>query len=506
MRENGKSSAPRRCAEDSVGAPSRRYNAAVSHDRDPAALAIDASEWFHDPGLREHVSVRHWRRLQARSELAVGAALAMCARAGVRATWFVTGDLARRSPGLLRELVAAGHEVALAALPMADRDRTTSAWLQDIAAIEGATGVALRGLRSPWPLPAKAWWSEWLASVGFVYDATPIAGWPTERVQELRGERQAALRTFAAWQLDRDQPRLVGLPRQAFAAHYDQMAHGERVLAQWLASGVGGTLLQQLGGARSPAPVRASAAAATRQLPSAKMPRLAIVVPLKNEESGIESLACELDAVTAHLADLVACEFVLVDDGSSDRTWALLRQHFAQRANATLVQHDQNRGVAAAIASGLHATDAELVASIDGDLSYDPMELRAMVALAASADVVTASPYHRLGGVKNVPGWRLLLSRTLSAAYRVLLGSPVRTWTSCFRVYRRAFVVDLPLTNPGFLGTAELLVRVLRRGGRVAEHPCVLEARLFGVSKMRVLRTILGHVRLLWLVAWRRVR
>jgi hypothetical protein len=128
-----------------------------------------------------------------------------------------------------------------------------------------------------------------------------------------------------------------------------------------------------------------------------------------------------------------------------------------------------------------------------------------MLALAAHNDVVTASPYHARGGVANVPRWRLALSRTLSFAYRTLLRSPIRTWTSCFRVYRRAAVVDLPLANEGFLGTAELLVRVLRRGGRVAEHPCVLEARLFGVSKMKVLRTIGGHLGLLCRVACRRI-
>ena len=66
-------------------------------------------------------------------------------------------------------------------------------------------------------------------------------------------------------------------------------------------------------------------------------------------------------------------------------------------------------------------------------------------------------------------------------------------------------VADLPLANPGFLGTAELLVRVLRRGGRVVEHPCVLEARLFGLSKMRVLRTIRGHLGLLWRVLRRQI-
>ena len=156
---------------------------------------------------------------------------------------------------------------------------------------------------------------------------------------------------------------------------------------------------------------------------------------------------------------------------------------------------------AAAIRTGLLATDAPLVASIDADLSYDPREIARMLPLLVHADVVTASPYHPDGGVKNVPGWRLLLSRTLSAFYRRLLRSDVHTWTACFRLYRRAAVVDLPQLYPGFLGTAELLVRVLRRGGVVVEHPCMLEARLFGVSKLRVLRTIRDHLGLLWQVA-----
>ena len=139
-------------------------------------------------------------------------------------------------------------------------------------------------------------------------------------------------------------------------------------------------------------------------------------------------------------------------------------------------------------------------------MSYDPMELRKMLQHMPDADVVTASPYHKDGGVRNVPGWRLFLSRTLSLAYRILLRSRISTWTSCFRIYRREFVVDLPLKNGGFLGTAELLVRVLRRGGRVVEHPCVLEARLLGFSKMRVLDVVLDHMRLLVLVALRLIK
>jgi len=50
------------------------------------------------------------------------------------------------------------------------------------------------------------------------------------------------------------------------------------------------------------------------------------------------------------------------------------------------------------------------------------------------------------------------------------------------------------------------IARVLRRGGRVVEHPCVLATRRFGQSKLKIGRTILGHVRLLWQVLTRQIR
>jgi hypothetical protein len=476
----------------------------------PSALAIDVGEWFHDAALAAHVSPRHWRRLFSCGEAAFARARAGLAASGARATWFVTGANAGRAAPALRELAAAGHEIAFAAAPLAlganasaeERERAQRAWSRELAAVEAAAAQAVRGVLMPWPSDEQAWWREWFARAGLAYAAAPPRAGEAPAVRTFAG-RAVDTECFAAWRLVPEQPRLVGLPRAVFAAHYDRVAADGAPLAQALAR-AGGTIARALALAPAPPPARVQdAPPPATTAPGA--PRLAIVVPLKDEETGIASLAAELDEVARALADVAACELVLVDDGSTDRTWPLLQEHFARRAGASLVRHERNRGVAAAIRTGLAATTAELAASIDGDLSYDPMELRAMLPLAAHADVVTASPYHARGGVANVPRWRLALSRALSFAYRVLLRSPIRTWTSCFRVYRRAAVVDLPLANEGFLGTAELLVRVLRRGGRVAEHPCVLEARLFGVSKMKVLRTIGGHLGLLWRVAWRRI-
>jgi Glycosyl transferase family 2 len=475
-------------------------------------LAIDASEWFRAPTLAAHVTERHWRRLPARAEIAIRRALAALP-SGATATWFVGADLAARSPALLRELVAAGHELALLGSGPDGLDQARpepralllQRWQRERARLSAASGREVRGFRARVG-GGSPWWRAELAALGFAYDASGAEAVPSQP-SPAAAPLPLAL-PFEAWRLDDAQPRLVGLPRSVFAAHYGRLPAAAEELAT-RARAASGTIAAAFG-LPPPPPANPLPVSAPEPLPvpSADRPRLAVVVPLKDEAAGLDSLFVELDAVRARLADLVACEFVCVDDGSADDTWQLLGQQAAGRPFVRLVRHPHNRGVAAAIRTGLQSTDAALAASIDGDLSYDPLELRAMLAplLAGAAEVVTASPYHPRGGVRNVPGWRLSLSRTLSFAYRLLLRSPIRTWTACFRVYRRAAVADLPLVHEGFLGTAELLVRVLRRGGRVAEHPCVLEARLFGFSKMKVLRTIRGHLGVLWQVARGRIR
>ncbi len=489
---------------------------------DPPLLAFDATEWFHDPDWAAHVTRRHWRRLPARADAAIGAALAACERHGARATWFVGEAVARRWPALLRRLVDAGHEVAssghepvdLDAVPTAESAAIAAGWARARTAIEAATGRRVRGFRAPWPARGPGWWHESLRAAGYDYEVD-ADGWV--RRLDGRGDPAAGARVelVTAWELDVDQPRLRGLPRRSRRAHEARLVGAAARLEARLRGracqpigprlGLGtddlrGATSSHGGGSDHWTPPAGHPGGRSTPVISAGL-RLAVVVPLKDEAEGVPSLLAELDALRGEFAPVAALEFVFVDDGSTDATAAQLAAAIATRPDARLLRHERNRGVAAAIRTGILATDAPLVASIDADLSYDPRELRAMLPLAATADVVTASPYHPRGGVRNVPRWRLLLSCALSACYRRLLRRDVRTWTSCFRVYRRAAVVDLPQQHPGFLGTAELLVRLLRRGGTVAEHPCVLEARLFGVSKLRVLRTVRDHLGLLWQVA-----
>jgi len=510
------------------------------------ALAIDASEWFVDEAWREHVAVRHWRRLPARADIAARRVIERLQENAAQATFFVPAAFAFRAPDLLQEIVHAGHEVALSVrspwpideMPEDKRVSFVRSWEDERAELERVTGVGVHGFCAAWSVgEGAAWWHEDLKRLGFDYDATAVRGSDAVAVVLLGDQAGSSVdgHRYAAWQLDAEQPRLVGLPREVREPHEAALKRGGDLLdglCQFAKTPIARCLDLPN---REVAPVPISAEEVRRRLAAEELeglpevpesarssgldrkvlsesskgrevPRLAVVVPLKDEADGVNSLFRELAAVLTAMSDIAECEFVIVDDGSTDQTWTLLEQGARHYPRVRLVRHERNRGVAAAIQTGMLATTADWVASIDGDLSYDPMELRAMVPLLKDADIVTASPYHADGGVRNVPDWRLFLSRTLSRAYRVLLRSDIATWTSCFRVYRRQSIVHIPIKNGGFLGTAELLVRVLRRGGRVVEHPCVLEARLLGFSKMRVFQVVLDHMRLLVMVALRLIK
>jgi glycosyltransferase involved in cell wall biosynthesis len=189
---------------------------------------------------------------------------------------------------------------------------------------------------------------------------------------------------------------------------------------------------------------------------------------------------------------------ILVDDASRDRTWDVLATLFGTEADTRLYRHQTNQGVAAAIMTGIRHASTPIVCSIDCDCSYDPHELGTMLPLLNDAvDVVTASPYHPAGKVRNVASWRLLLSRAASRLYRIVFRHQLHTYTSCFRVYRRSVVTSIRVSRGGFIGVAEMLAHLERAGARIVEHPTTLEARLLGRSKMKFVRTSLGHLALM---------
>ncbi len=187
------------------------------------------------------------------------------------------------------------------------------------------------------------------------------------------------------------------------------------------------------------------------------LPQITLVVPCYNEEGSLPYLARTLE----HLGQCTVRNWdlrcIFVDDCSRDNTHEVLQaclemtrdvKSFAMRS---IVAYRQQFSPESTLPR------QSLSVQIDCDCSYDPMEIPRMLSLMKPGiAMVTASPYHPQGEVRNVPRWRLFLSHSLSVMYRILLGRSLSTWTSCFRVYRRSMILDLPLRETGFLGTAEL--------------------------------------------------
>lgn len=225
---------------------------------------------------------------------------------------------------------------------------------------------------------------------------------------------------------------------------------------------------------------------------------LTIVVPCFNEEPVLTYLRDTLCSIQQSLSRNYDVHVIIVDDGSNDGTRPLLQRLLQLEPNCQLVLHRSNLGVAAAILTGIRAAETEIVCSIDCDCSYDPHELERLVPmLTPGVDLVTGSPYHPLGKVRDVPRWRLTLSKVASSLYRRVLRNKLYTYTSCFRVYRRSAILNLDLKQNGFLGIAELIVKLDLQGSVIVECPASLEGRVSGTSKMKIIRVIAGHLCLL---------
>jgi len=372
--------------------------------------------------------------------------------------------------------------------------------------------------------PAGSLWEFPLSSVRLLGMDVPIAGGNHFRQFTRRLVQRAVAhwdRTvpapfvlyFHTWELDPEQPHITLATPLARVRQYRNLGRMDAMLRYFFERYAFESIADHLGasvevsadelhlGAVSPtvAVLACAAAAGTRPV--------TVVVPCYNEASSLAYLANTLAEVQRDLAARYDLRFLFVDDGSTDTTFSRLHQLFDSWPNCTIISHDRNRGITAAILTGLRAASTDTVCSIDCDCTYDPRQLGDMIPLLADGiDLVTASPYHPRGSVKNVQGWRLMLSRSASHLYSLVLRHKLHTYTSCFRVYRRKAVLELDVRDPGYLGLVELVGRLDLAGGVVVECPAVLESRLLGRSKMKVVRNVVRHLGQLGRFAWLRLR
>jgi glycosyltransferase involved in cell wall biosynthesis len=188
--------------------------------------------------------------------------------------------------------------------------------------------------------------------------------------------------------------------------------------------------------------------------------RAAALVPAFNEAGSIARVVGGVRSAVAHV--------LVVDDGSIDATAAC-----ARTAGAEVIAHDTNRGKGHAVRTGLArllAGDFTHVLLLDGDLQHLPREAAALLAAAAEtgADVVVGE---RGFSRDRMPASRYYANQIGSRALSWFIGLPIHDTQCGFRVFRTDALRPIRLRATGYEIETEMLVKVRRRGGRVATVP-----------------------------------
>jgi len=212
------------------------------------------------------------------------------------------------------------------------------------------------------------------------------------------------------------------------------------------------------------------------------MPHLSIVVPIYNEAPNVEPLIAELRRTIDGLD--VSCEVVVVDDGSTDETFALAAAATADDPRFRIVRFRRNFGQTAALAAGFDHAEGEVIVTMDGDLQNDPADIpRLLAMLDAGYDVVTGWRRERQDALLS----RRVPSQIANAVIGAVTGVRIHDQGCGLKAFRAEVAKSLKL-----YGEMHRFVTAIAGdlGARVTEIVVHHRPRRLGRSKYGISRTV----------------
>ncbi|MHC1626912.1 MAG: glycosyltransferase family 2 protein [Methanoculleaceae archaeon] len=230
---------------------------------------------------------------------------------------------------------------------------------------------------------------------------------------------------------------------------------------------------------------------------------IAIIIPLYNEEQLVmlypERLFQVVEKIMTKFGE--SCEYIMVDDGSSDSTLQRLNELQERYPSVTVLSHGKNRGLGAALRTGFEHCTADIVITMDADLTYQPKDIEILLNTfyETNADCVSASPYREKHLSSEITSpFRLYISKSVNLLYRLLLGNDITCASSIFRLYRFNALKELTLESSNFEINAEIISKLILSGKNVTEVGVKLYEREFGESKLNVRNEIRNNIRILF--------
>ncbi len=208
---------------------------------------------------------------------------------------------------------------------------------------------------------------------------------------------------------------------------------------------------------------------------------VSIIIPLYNEEDNVPTLYKELVTVAERIKERV--EFVLVDDGSRDRTADVVAEVAGKDSRVRLVRFRRNFGQTAAMAAGFDYAEGDIVVVLDGDLQNDPIEIPRMIAkLDEGYDLVAGWRKYRKDPFISRKLPSMLANKLISRITNVHL----HDYGCTLKVMRAEVAKNIKLYGEMHRFIPALAAEM---GVRIAEMPVNHRPRIHGTSKYGISRT-----------------
>jgi glycosyltransferase involved in cell wall biosynthesis len=205
--------------------------------------------------------------------------------------------------------------------------------------------------------------------------------------------------------------------------------------------------------------------------------KLSVIVPVYNERNTVVEILRRMRAV-----DLpIDREFVVVDDGSTDGTRAVLTQ--LGDSTVKIVTHPGNRGKGAAIRTALEHVTGDLVLIQDADLEYDPDDWSKLLAPVLKGRAVVVYGSRFTGEHRNMLFLHWAGNRALSLVTNLLYNTTLSDMETCYKLFDRKVLDRITLKSEKFDFEPEVTAKVLRQGVRIYEVPISYAGREFEEGK-----------------------
>jgi len=193
-------------------------------------------------------------------------------------------------------------------------------------------------------------------------------------------------------------------------------------------------------------------------------PLLSVVIPCFNEAATILDL---LERVRS--APVASKQIIVVDDGSTDGTRALLQG--LQADDLTVMLHERNRGKGAALATGFAAARGEICIVQDADLEYDPAEYPLVIGpiVQGKADVVFGSRFQGAAPHRVVYFWHRLGNGFLTLLSNMFTDLNLTDMETCYKAFRTEIIQAIRIREQRFGFEPEITAKLARRRCRIYE-------------------------------------